>query len=302
MARIARIGIFSMIIGSAGAHFESERCMFAVMEGIEELTKAGTFLYSAVERCESTNDGEEIAQCSSDIFSTIEYVLRASSFMVKSIEACGAGHEHAKECTLTTLKLASAASGLTATSLEMSKSCKHHEHEHGKEFPLDDNVACMGNIAASITGLGSTVSKLLQVKKKCEDKAECYAETMEIIATVAEMGEAIWSTFSGSCIINKALEPYEDCVVAFTEGTKDLMELGSSALLVSEDCKMTEPSALYEVAGTKASTISKFTPANLALTALLPLTGAAAFVRGTRDAKHAIADGSGQYEPVIEMS
>merc|ERR1719399_681285 len=218
--------------------------MVAVTNGAAELSRAGTFLWSAIERCQESGEG---TQCSSDIFSTIEYVLTASSFVTKSIAACGDGSEKADQCQLTSLKLASAASGLTATSLEMSTACKAKEiTTFGKKYPLDDSVPCLGNIAASVTSLGSTIAGLANIKDKCKDKLECYSASLDILSTIAGMGGAIFASVSGSCIQDESLKPHNECVVATVNGAKDLMAVGRAGLTLDRDCKMSGGSRLFE--------------------------------------------------------
>jgi hypothetical protein len=266
--------------------------MLAVTNGIAELGKSGTFLYSAIERCEDTGKG---VQCSSDLISTIEYVLSASSFIVKGMEACSDGAEKASKCQMTSLKLASASAGLTAASLEMSASCKAQKAGSGKTYPLDDSVPCLGNIAASITSLGSTVAGLVQIKETCKDDLlNCYASSLDILSTIAGMGGAIYASVSGSCIQDKALKPYNECVVATVHAAKSLMSVGSAGLTLSEDCHMA-PKSLYEETG-KVLEASPFTPVNTALAAFFPLTAVVAFIRGTRDAKNSVS--SGEHELV----
>jgi len=259
--------------------------MLAVTNGATELARAGTFLWSAIERCQETDHG---TQCTSDIFSTIEYVLSASSFITKSIAACGDGSEKADQCQLTSLKLASAASGLTATSLEMSTACKPKTAtEFGRKFPLDDSVPCLGNIGASVTGLGNTIAKLTAIKD-CGNKLDCVTSTMDILSTIAGMGGAIYATVSGSCVVDKALGIHNECVVAAVNGAKDLMSVGSAALTLDKECKLGGGSRLYENAE-KMPEVSSFTPLNTGLAALFPFTAVVAFVRGTRDAKKNVA-------------
>jgi len=266
--------------------------MLAVTSGTAELARASTFLFSAVERCQETDHG---TQCTSDIFSTIEYVLTASSFITKSIAACGDGSEKADQCQLTSLKLASAASGLTATSLEMSTACKPKTiTKFGKKFPLDDSVPCLGNIAASVTSMGTAIAGLATIKEKCTDKLECYAASLDILSTIAGMGGAIFATVSGSCIVDKSLTPHNECVVAAVNGAKDLMSVGSAALTLDRDCKLSGGSRLYEDME-KMPAVSGFTPLNTGLAALFPFTAVVAFIRGTRDAKTNVAT-SGERE------
>jgi hypothetical protein len=219
--------------------------MLAVTNGIAELGKSGTFLYSAIERCEDTGKG---VQCSSDLISTIEYVLSASSFIVKGMEACSNGADKASKCQMTSLKLASASAGLTAASLEMSASCKKETPGVGKTYPLDNSVPCLGNIAASITSLGSAIAGLTHIKETCKDKLQCYSATMGVLSTIAGMGGAIYATVSGSCIVDKALTPYNECVVSTVHAAKSLMAVGSAGLTLSEDCHMA-PKSLYEETG-----------------------------------------------------
>merc|ERR1719174_485690 len=295
MARISSILSLVLAIGITGAEADGllsnpEGCMLAVTNGAADLARAGTFLWSAIERCSETDHG---TQCTSDIFSTIEYVLTASSFITKSIAACGDGSEKADQCQLTSLKLASAASGLTATSLEMSTACKAKTiTKFGKKYPLDDSVPCLGNIAASVTGLGTTIAGLATIKDKCKDKVDCYAASLDILSTIAGMGGAIWATVSGSCIVDQSLGPHNECVVAAVNGAKDLMAVGSSALTLDRDCKLSGGSRLYEETD-KVS--AGFAPVNTGLAALFPFTAVVAFIRGTRDAKTNVAT-SGERE------
>jgi len=286
MARISSIAFLALAIGVTGAEADAAGCMLAVTNGGAELARAGTFLWSAIERCEDTAEG---TQCASDIFSTVEYVLTASSFITKSIAACGDGSEKANQCQLTSLKLASAASGLTAASLEMSTACTPKTvTASGKKYPLDDSVPCLGNIAGSVTGLGTAIAGLATIKDKCQNKLDCYAASLDILSTIAGMGGAIWATVSGSCIVDKSLGPHNECVVAMVNGAKDLMAVGSAGLTLDRDCKMSGGSRLFEETE-KVSAVAGFTPVNIGLAALFPFTAVVAFIRGTRDAKKTVA-------------
>jgi hypothetical protein len=300
MAPFSSLAFFALTIASAGAEEigverqlkgDATACMLAVTNGIDELLNAGTYLWSATERCSNTANG---VRCSSDIFSVVENVLRMSSFMIKGMKACGGG-KGANQCDLTSLKFGAAASGLTAASLEMSVACKPQTPGAGKKFPLTANANCLPNIAGALTSLGSTIADLTQIKKKCTDNAHCYAETLDTLSAIAHMGECIWQTVEGSCIIDSALAPMNNCVQAIASGAKNLMAIGSSALTVASDCKLLEPTKLYEAAGPQVTAVSAFTPLNAGLAALFPLTAVVAFVRGTRDAKK---DFSGEHELV----
>jgi hypothetical protein len=285
MARISSIAFLALALGITGAEADAGACMLAVTNGGAELARAGTFLWSAIERCQDTEEG---TQCSSDIFSTVEYVLQASSFITKSIAACGDGSEKANQCQLTSLKLASAASGLTAASLEMNTACKPKTiTTFGKKYPLDDSVPCLGNIAGSVTGLGTAIAGLATIKDKCKNKLDCYSASLDILSTIAGMGGAIFATISGSCIVDKSLGPHGECVAAMVSGAQSLMSVGSSALTLDRDCKLSGGSRLFEEEGFRAQ--PGFAPVNIGLAALFPFTAVVAFIRGTRDAKGNVA-------------
>jgi len=294
MTRISSI-VFSLAVAIAGAEKDivvaPERqlgttdCMLTVTNSIAELMKAGTFLWSAVERCDDTKDG---VRCTSDILSVIEHTLTMSGIIVKTISACGDGAA-ASKCTLTSLKLASASAGLTASSLEMSKACKPKVLPYpDKKYPLDDSVPCLGNIAASVTGLGNTIAGLSAIEKKCKASSmDCATHTMDILSTIAGMGGALFATVSGSCVVDKALGENNECVVASVHAAKSLMSVGSAGLTLSGACKLAG-SRLYETES-KVSMASSFTPLNTALCALFPFTAVVAFIRGTRQAKASVA-------------
>jgi len=175
---------------------------------------------------------------------------------------------------------------LTASSLEMSKACKPKAMPYpDKSYPLDDSVPCLGNIAASVTGLGNTIASLTEIEKKCKvDQLTCVSATTDVLSTIAGMGGAIYATLSGSCVVDKALGVHNECVVSTVHAVKSLMIVGSAGLSVSKDCKMAESSRLWE-SGTKVTAASAFTPLNTGLAALFPFTAVVAFIRGTREAK-----------------
>jgi hypothetical protein len=261
--------------------------MLTVTNSIAELMRAGTFLWAALDRCQDTKDG---VRCSSDILSTIEHVLTMSGIIVKTVSACGDGPA-ASKCTSTSLKLASAASGLTASSLEMSKACKPKAMPYpDRKYPLDDSVPCLGNIGASVTGLGNTIAQLAQIEKKCKaDKLSCVSATTDVLSSIAGMGGAIYATLSGSCVVDKALGVHNECVVATVHAVKSLMTVGSSGLTLSKDCKLAESSRLWESGDKVMTAASAFTPLNTGLAALFPFTAVVAFIRGTREAKAGVA-------------
>jgi len=309
MAGMLSIAFFSLVFAIAGAEKDiavaPERqlgttdCMLTVTNSIAELMKAGTFLWSAIERCENTKDG---VRCSSDILSTIEHVLTMSGIIVKTVSACGDGEE-ASKCTATSLKLASASAGLTAASLEMSKACKPKVLPYpDQKFPLDDSVPCLGNIAASVSGLGNTIAGLAEIEKKCKaNKLSCATHTMDILSTIASMGGAIYGTVSGSCIVDKALGVQNECVVSTIHAAKSLMTVGSAGLTLSGDCKLAE-SRLWEAGSQVSPTMSAFTPLNTALAALFPFTAVVAFVRGSRKAAPEEVDEKEDVELLQEYS
>jgi hypothetical protein len=109
---------------------------------------------------------------------------------------------------------------------------------------------------------------------------------MDILSAIAHMGECIWQTVEGSCVIDSKLKPYNNCVQATVHASESLLAIGSAGLTLSSDCKMHGPSKLYESSDLKMGTTSNmFTPLNTGLAALFPLTAVVAFIRGTRDAK-----------------
>merc|ERR1711953_500445 len=184
-----------------------------------------------------------------------------SSWIVKSMKACGDGGS--KTCALTSLKFATAAAGLTSASLEMSASCKAHAGAEGKTYPLTGNANCLGNIGGALTSLGSTIASLTQVKKTCSDEAHCTASVLDILSSIAHMGECIWQTVEGSCVIDSKLKPYNNCIQATVHASEALLSVGSAGLTVAADCKMVGPSKLYESSGVKLDTASNmFTPLN----------------------------------------
>jgi len=257
--------------------------MLAVTNSIDELLDAGVYMWGAIERCKEAGN---TVRCSSDIFSVIENVIKMSSWIVKSMKACG-GAPGAKQCELTSLKFSAAAAQLTSASLEMSASCKKHPTVDKQTYPLTGNANCLGNIGGAITSLGSTIADLTQVKKKCSDAAHCTASVLDILSAIANMGNCIWATVEGSCVFDGNLIPYNNCAVATVAASEALLSIGSSGLTMAADCKLVGPSSrLYESSGSKADAASNmFTPLNTGLAALFPLTAVVAFIRGTRDAK-----------------
>jgi hypothetical protein len=264
--------------------------MLTVTNSIDELLDAGVYLWGAIERCKETG---ETVRCSSDIFSIVENVIKMSGWIVKSLKACG-GDPAAKTCELTEIKFSAAAAGLTSASLEMSAACKPQVGDGSKEYPLTGNANCLANIGGALTSLGATIADLTQVKKKCGDAAHCTASVLDILSAIAHMGECIWQTVEGSCVIDGNRKPYNNCVQATVHASEALLSIGSAGLTLASDCKMVGGSRLYESSGNKVDTASNmFTPLNTGLAALFPLTAVVAFIRGTRDAKKNLGDVDG---------
>jgi len=296
MSRFSTFVVFSVVIGAVRpAAGSPSSCMLAVTNSIDDVLDAGVYMWGAIERCKETG---ETVRCSSDIFSIVENVVKMSSWIVKSMKACG-GSSGAKQCELTSLKFAAASAGLTSASLEMSAACKPQLAAEGKEFPLTGNANCLANIGGALTSLGSTIADLTQVKKTCGDAAHCTASVMDILSAIAHMGECIWQTVEGSCVIDSALKPYNNCVQATVHASESLLAIGSAGLTMASDCKMVGPSKLYESSDLKMSTTSSmFTPLNTGLAALFPLTAVVAFIRGTRDAKKNLGGAQEDIQPL----
>jgi hypothetical protein len=297
MTQISSIVLFSLIaVISAEQELQvtsperklgdaSAQCTLAITAAVTKVAQIGTTLWATIDRCEKAGENEkQNVLCTSDLFSIMQHTLEMSQWVMKSVEACGG--DKANKCSLTSLKVTEAISGLTSASLAMSQVC---DAENVPEIsglsvrtPMSDNVDCNGHVAGAIGNLGVIIARFQHMT--CSEDAQCFAKSLDIVAGLVDMGNAIWQAATQSCIQNPGMAPWIPCANKAVAGASNLLTLGSAAVALGPACA-SQGSAYYDTNVPQLTSVSGFSALIAGLAALFSLTAIAAVIRRSRTQK-----------------
>jgi hypothetical protein len=262
----------------------SAQCTLAITAAVTKIAQIGTTLWATIDRCEKAGEGEkQTVLCTSDLFSIMQVTLQMSEWVMKSVEACGG--DKANQCTLDSLKVTEATSGLTAASLAMSQVCDPKYNEiagWSTRTPMSDNVDCNGHVAGAIGNLGVVIARFQHMD--CTSDAECLAKSIDIAAGLVDMANAIWQAATQSCIQQPGMSPWFTCANKAVAGASNLLTLGAAAVALGPACG-SHGSAYYDTNVPQLTSVSGFSALIAGLAALFSLTAIVAVIRRSRAKK-----------------
>merc|ERR1719191_2607436 len=145
--------------------------------------------------------------------------------------------------------------------------------------PMSDNVDCNGHVAGAIGNLGVVIARFQHLT--CSSDAECFAKSLDIVAGLVDMGNAIWQAATQSCIQNPGMAPWNQCANKAVAGASNLLTLGSAAVALGPACN-SGGSAYYDANVPQLTGVSGFSALIAGLAALFSLTAIVAFIRHSR--------------------
>jgi len=206
---------------------EKGQCLVDSGEAISDAMDAALFIWAAAKRCGKTN--LEL-KCSIDILAATKSVNSMVNVVLATLNKCEALHGANKACGMQASKLTEYTAGLGESATMVAQKC---EANHAPAASTGQG-AVMCTLSLKNTGkhLFKAISAIQKATSSCNhgDNTGCAANTLEIIASLAAMGEYVAATV-GQC---------QRATGALASRTKEELCAGAVQGLVSHTAKASE--------------------------------------------------------------